>query len=149
MSIANLFRHHPQRFAPPPVVCLKSPSAPEQGDGTEPENAVKEEETEERLVLCRECLYPITREEEQREMAGASQHTFANPAGIVFTIGCFGSAEGCVPVGSSSDEFTWFRGYAWRVGVCRSCLTHLGWHFAAPSGAGFWGLILDNLIFPK
>lgn len=146
--------HPPPRFiclfAPPGAIhCLKSPAAPEKDDGTAPASTVKGEEAEERLILCRECLFPVTRAEEQGEMAGAFQHTFANPAGIVFTIGCFQSAQGCAPVGPSSDEFAWFPGYAWRVAVCRGCLTHLGWHFAAPSGAGFWGLILDHLIFPQ
>jgi hypothetical protein len=107
------------------------------------------EEAEERLILCRECLFPITREEEQTSMSGASQHTFANPAGIVFTIGCFSAAEGCAPVGPSSDEFSWFPGFVWRVGICRGCLAHMGWYFSAPSGIAFWGLILDRLIFPS
>ena len=26
---------------------------------------------------------------------------------------------------------------------------HLGWLFTTPSGAAFWGLILDHLIFPE
>ena len=121
----------------PAVFWLKTPAAPERGGGTDPDSAVQEEVEDERLILCRECLFPITREEEQSEMAGAGQHTFANPAGIVFTIGCFSAAE-----------FTWFPGFDWRVAICRGCLTHLGWHFAAPSGAAFWGLILDHLIFP-
>jgi hypothetical protein len=127
---------------------LKTPAVPERGDRAAPDIETKEKVAQKRLILCRECLFAVTREEEQREMAGAGQHTFANPAGIVFTIGCFRAAEGCVPVGPSSDEFTWFPGFAWRVGVCRGCLAHLGWYFAAPSGAAFWGLILDHLIFP-
>jgi hypothetical protein len=138
----------PPAAPPPPDLWLKTPAAPKKSDGTAPASETREEEEAERLVLCRECLFPITREEDQSEMAGARQHTFANPAGIVFTIGCFQTAEGCAPVGPASDEFTWFPGFAWRVGVCRGCLAHLGWHFVAPSGAAFWGLILDHLIFP-
>lgn len=148
MSIERLSPPALHPAALPPAVCFKSPAAPEKGDRAAPGPAVEMEAEQERLVLCRECRFPITREEEQREMGGARQHTFANPAGIVFTIGCFQAADGCVPVGLSSEEFTWFPGFGWRVAVCRSCLTHLGWHFAAPSGAAFWGLILDHLIFP-
>ena len=74
--------YSPQRL--PPTIWLKTPSTPEKGDGTAPENSPLAEEAEERLILCRECLFPITREEEQTSMSGASQHTFANPAGIVF-----------------------------------------------------------------
>jgi len=138
-------------YSPSPLarmVWLKTPTAPEKGIDAAPENDVQAETEEEHLIRCRECLFPITREEAQDEWAGSRQHTFANPAGIVFTIGCFSAAEGCIPVGPLSDEFTWFPGFAWRVGICRGCLTHLGWHFAAPSGARFWGLILDHLIFP-
>ena len=132
----------------PPTIWLKTPPAPEKGDETAPEGSPLAEETEERFILCRECLFPITREEEQASISGTFQQTFANPAGIVFTIGCFSAAEGCAPVGPPSDEFTWFPGFAWRVGICRGCLAHLGWYFSAPSGAAFWGLILDHLIFP-
>lgn len=133
----------------PPAIWLKTPAAPEKGDGTAPEASPQAQETEERLILCRECLFPITREEEQAAMSGAFQHTFANPAGIVFTIGCFSTAEGCAPVGPPSDEFSWFPGFVWRVAICRGCLAHLGWYFHAPSGVAFWGLILDHLIFPS
>jgi len=133
---------------PPAAMWLKTPAAPEKGDSAAPGDAARKEEREERLILCRECLFPITREEARTAVSGAFQHTFANPAGIVFTIGCFNTAEGCVFVGPASDEFTWFSGFAWRVGVCRGCLAHLGWFFDAPSGAAFWGLILDHLIFP-
>ncbi len=141
----------PSPYSQPPMpalLWLKSPAAPEKENGTDADTAIKEKAEDERLILCRECLYPITREEEQGEMAGARQHTFANPAGIVFTIGCFMAAEGCATVGPTSEEFTWFPGFAWQVGICRGCLAHLGWHFTALSGAAFWGLILDNLIFP-
>ena len=149
MSIANPAFHSQCPVSPPPgLYGLKSPADPEKSDGTAPSGAAQEEEAQERLILCRECLFPVTREEERQEMAGVGQHTFANPAGIVFTIGCFNAAPGCVPVGPASDEFTWFPGFTWQVAVCRGCLAHLGWHFAAPSGAGFWGLILDHLIFP-
>ncbi|MCB2170099.1 MAG: hypothetical protein KQI78_20750 [Deltaproteobacteria bacterium] len=133
----------------PTMVWLKTPATPEKGDDTAPGSDVQAEAVEERLILCRECLFPITREEDQSAMEGGQQHTFANPAGIVFTIGCFSAAEGCAPVGPSSDEFTWFPGFTWRVGICRGCLAHLGWYFSAPSGTAFWGLILDHLIFPS
>ncbi len=149
MNIHAPMPHHQfESLSLPAAMWLKTPAAPEKRNGTDPESAVETEESEERLVLCRECLFPITREEARTSMAGDFQHTFANPAGIVFTIGCFQTAEGCAQVGPASDEFTWFNGFAWRVGVCRGCLTHLGWFFAAPSGAAFWGLILDHLIFP-
>ena len=149
MQIQVPLPRHPVIPLPRPApLWLKTPAAPEKSGGTAPAEAVREEDSDERLIRCRECLFPIAREEDRTAMSGAFQHTFANPAGIVFTIGCFRTAEGCAQVGPASDEFTWFGGFAWRVGVCRGCLAHLGWFFAAPSGAAFWGLILDHLIFP-
>ena len=118
--------------------------APELAEKEAPEQSPEEEE----YILCRQCRQAITRPVDRIAMQGAHQHTFANPAGIVFTIGCFQRADGCVPVGPASDEFTWFSGFAWRVGVCRGCLAHLGWYFTAPSGDAFYVLILDHLIFP-
>ncbi len=129
-----------------PLAFLKE----EPADPEKRPNASPEEDTQAaRRVLCRECLHPVTRERERIEVQGAHQHTFANPSGIVFTIGCFHSADGCGAAGSPSDEFTWFAGFNWRVAVCAACLSHLGWQFSSVSGgAAFWGLILDHLIFP-
>ena len=99
-------------------------------------------------ILCRQCLQVITSPTERIEMQGAHQHTFANPHGSVYQIGCFRSAAGCGYAGQSSDEFTWFKGYSWRVAVCGSCLFHLGWLFISPGSQSFNGLILDHLIQP-
>ena len=129
-----------------PLVSLKEePSEPDK----RPDAAPEEDTQAARRVLCRECLHPITREQDRTEVHGAHQHTFANPSGIVFTIGCFQFADGCGAAGSPSEEFTWFRGFSWRVAVCTACLAHLGWLFSTASGAAFWGLILDHLIFPQ
>ncbi len=129
-----------------PLVFLKEdPSEPDK----RPDAAPEEDTQAARRVLCRECLHPITREQDRTEVHGAHQHTFANPSGIVFTIGCFQFADGCGAAGSPSEEFTWFRGFSWRVAVCTACLAHLGWLFSTSSGAAFWGLILDHLIFPE
>ena len=70
----------------PPVMRLKTPAAPEKGDDTAPGSDVQAEAEEERLILCRECLFPIAREEDQSAMEGGQQHTFANPAGIVLPL---------------------------------------------------------------
>jgi len=99
-------------------------------------------------ILCRQCLQVITRPEERVEMEGSHQHTFANPSGIVYQIGCFQSAKGCAQTGSATDEFSWFKGFSWRIVVCRTCLFHLGWVFASHTRGRFYGLILDRLIFP-
>jgi hypothetical protein len=99
-------------------------------------------------ILCRSCRRIITHPGERIQMQGAHEYTFANPHGIVFQIGCFRSAAGCGYLGEPTTEFTWFRGFAWRVALCANCLINVGWLFAAPGGERFHGLILDRLIFP-
>jgi hypothetical protein len=101
------------------------------------------------MIACRHCGHPITRPEEALAVDGTQRHTFANPHGIVFEIGCFRSAPGCAHAGAASDEFTWFSGYRWRVAACGQCLLHLGWRFEAGQGDLFHGLILDRLVFPE
>ena len=120
-------------------------STPEQVEEQAPEQSTEEEE----YILCRQCRQAITRPDERITVQGSHQHTFANPQGIVFEIGCFKTAQGCGYAGPPSTEFTWFSGYAWRVSFCSLCLTHLGWIFIADSGDSFHGFILDRLIQPE
>lgn len=104
---------------------------------------------EEIYILCRDCLHPVTRPADRISVQGRHRHTFANPHGVVYEIGCFRSAPGCGLIGPASDEFTWFAGHHWRVCVCAACLVHLGWRFASTDGEPFYGLILDRLIEPS
>jgi hypothetical protein len=122
-----------------------SPKASEPAREEAPEQVPEEEQ----YILCRQCHQAITRPAERITVQGAHQHTFANPHGIVFEIGCFKYARGCGYAGPPSTEFTWFSGYAWRVSFCTLCLTHLGWVFIADSGDSFHGFILDRLIQPE
>lgn len=98
-------------------------------------------------IVCRRCGHKITARSERIVKAGAHAHTFANPEGIVFEIGCFRDAWGCGVVGLPSSEFTWFPDTAWQIAVCVNCLAHLGWRFSATDGSAFHGLILDRIIF--
>jgi len=128
---------------------LKQPS--EKYGGEKPGHIVEDETKEKepytgKYILCRQCQLVITSPDERIEMQGAHQHTFANPHGSVYQIGCFRSAAGCGYAGS--DEFTWFSGYSWKIAVCGSCLFHLGWLFVSPGKESFNGLILDHLIQP-
>lgn len=100
----------------------------------------------EAYIRCRQCRSVIASPEDRIIVQGSHQHTFANPHGIVFEIGCFSAVKGCGHVGPPSDEFSWFAGYSWRVAACLMCLTHLGWLFSSPGKEGFHGLILDRLI---
>jgi hypothetical protein len=75
---------------------------------------------------------------------GQHQHTFTNPAGLTYEIGCFSLAEGCVVHGEPTLEHTWFDGFSWNFSVCSSCLLHLGWFFQRGKES-FFGLIIDRL----
>jgi hypothetical protein len=100
-------------------------------------------------VLCRQCYSVITNVAEQIERQGGHEHHFANPDGIVFHIGCFRNACGCGSIGTATEEWSWFQGYAWKVALCRQCLTHIGWMYLSTTSAeSFYGLILGQLIFP-
>lgn len=98
-----------------------------------------------RKLICRACGTPVTETGQRIEVSGKHSHTFFNPGGHVFELGCFRTAPGCAAVSESSTEFAWFAGYAWRVGVCTGCLTHIGWRFQSGDDS-FYGLILKSLV---
>ena len=100
------------------------------------------------VIVCRACGFTICHPDDAIAVAGNHRHTFANPHGIVFEIGCFRSAPGCTRVGAATDDFTWFAGYRWRIAICAGCHEHLGWRFEGDSDS-FHGLILDRLVFPS
>ncbi len=118
-------------------------------DGTDPfvtDEVMETDADEGQEILCRRCGHRITRASARITVKGSFQHSFANPHGLVFCIGCFSTAEGCVYAGVASTEFTWFKGYHWRIAVCGACLVHIGWLFMSDSGSRFNGLILDQLM---
>jgi hypothetical protein len=94
-------------------------------------------------IVCRSCRMLITRAAERIMVQGAHEHTCANPAGLLYRIGCFRAAE-CSYAGEPTQEWTWFRGFAWQVAICRHCCRQVGWRFSA-AGREFHGLILDRL----
>jgi hypothetical protein len=98
-----------------------------------------------RALLCSVCRAPATSDLDRIEVEGAHEHTFANPFGHLFRIGCFGSANGCLVWGEPSHEFPWFSGHTWQLALCRGCGVQLGWCFVGP-GRLFFGLVLDRLV---
>ena len=134
------------------IYCFRVPK--DQPD-TEGETTILEKEAEEqspeeeKYILCRQCRQAITRPDDRISIQGSHRHTFANPHGIVFDIGCFENVKGCGYAGAASDEFTWFAGYSWRVCYCAMCLTHLGWVFSAKGGHMFHGLIWNFEVHYK
>ena len=100
---------------------------------------------EEKWYVCRQCNQRITQPGFHLNVQGSHEHTFANPSGIVFDIKCFSNALGYSFIGPSSAEFTWFSGHSWRIIICSSCLTHIGWYFSNNSGEGFFGFVADRI----
>ncbi len=96
------------------------------------------------FLHCHQCKHIITAKDLKVEVAGNFEHTFRNPAGVVYRIGCFSKAPGCLFVGEPTFEFTWFPGYSWVYSICQNCHTHLGWTFQSGDHR-FYGLILKHL----
>jgi hypothetical protein len=95
-------------------------------------------------ILCRRCGRYITSGKQRISVNGSHQHTFANPEGISFHIGCFARVQGCSFVGEPTGEWSWFRGYAWSVAYCAGCGLHLGWRYSSADDV-FHGLVLRSL----
>ncbi len=111
---------------------------------TDSETIEHSEEEAERALLCKFCSNRITVVASAIEVNDGHHHTFFNPAGIIYEIRCFSSADGCLQHGPFSDEFAWFSGYSWRLCLCSSCAVHMGWYFSS-GDLGFYGLISKNL----
>ena len=89
----------------------------------------QEQQTSDGILYCANCLTPVTDEAQIIDILGSHSHTFTNPAGFVYTVGCFKSAEGCTMHGQRTSEHSWFPGYQWRLALCLHCQQHLGWLF--------------------
>ncbi len=98
----------------------------------------------EKRLFCAACRHLVTHQDERIPIQGGHEHTFTNPHGITYHIGCYREAIGCAPVGAAVAEFSWFRGYAWRIALCANCRTHLGWRFQT-GDEYFHGLIVGRL----
>ena len=107
------------------------------------ENAEKKKK--EPLLICKVCKNIITSPENSIEVDGSHRHTFTNPEGVVYKIGCFSKIQGCTLVGEPIIEHTWFPGFSWQIVICSNCYSHLGWHFQSGEN-GFYGLVINNLI---
>jgi hypothetical protein len=98
-----------------------------------------------RVLACARCRRAVTTTADRIEVAGGHRHSFSNPHGFRYQIGCFAQASGCRTVGPPSTDWTWFPPYAWQVEHCGQCGEHLGWLFRGESDR-FHGLILDRLV---
>ena len=97
-----------------------------------------------KFLICKVCQNTITAHEAVVQINGSHRHKFINPGGVVYRVGCFQSAPGCLVLGVPTREFTWFPGYSWSYAVCSNCNIHMGWSYQS-EGGGFFGLVIENL----
>ncbi len=144
----TLLQNLPQHlFEQPPEWKSKQPAERKEGENqSEVEDKSEEKSPDgDEYLLCANCRKIITAHDHGTVINNSHKHTFANPHGNVYEIGCFISAD-CACFGRPSIEFTWFTGYAWRIATCGRCRTHLGWQFISTADSIFYGLILDCLV---
>ncbi|MFW2368920.1 MAG: cereblon family protein [Desulforhopalus sp.] len=109
------------------------------------DDEIQEDTESVEVIFCKACGLTVTSRDQKIGVQGSHRHTFFNPAGIVFELGCFAQAPGCSLAGEPTSEFTWFAGYVWSFALCRKCKAHLGWFFEKDSTT-FYGLILAKLV---
>jgi hypothetical protein len=95
-------------------------------------------------IFCRRCGWHVTDQASRITVDGSHNHTFFNPAGLLFELSCFREAPGCSVHGAASADFSWFTGYLWRVALCGQCTAHLGWRFENRYTT-FFSLIIPRL----
>ena len=100
--------------------------------------------TDDDALRCVVCEHRISERAYRIEMQGAHEHTFVNPGGFAYHIGCFAAAPGCAHTGPTEAAFSWFPGWSWQVAACAKCRSHVGWIYRL-AGQQFHGLILDRL----
>lgn len=85
--------------------------------------------------VCAACAARLAREDWVLEADTQGPLVFANPHGRFFELLLVSRVVGGVFDQHATTEFTWFAGYAWRIGGCAACHAHIGWHFEATRGA--------------
>ncbi len=100
--------------------------------------------TDDDAIVCVACEHRITSSAYRIEMAGAHEHTFVNPGGVVHHIGCYVAAPGAIQIGDPQTAFSWFPGWNWQIVLCGRWRAHLGWIYRC-SPDQFHGLIVAAL----
>ena len=126
------------------IWALRDAPGPKVGSA-QPEGEQRHSPAEPPVLACGRCHEAITTEGDWLDTGGAREHTFANPHGFCYRIGCFAAARALEPRGGWSDEWSWFPPCAWQVQECARCHDHLGWLFRSPERR-FYGLVLDRLV---
>lgn len=85
--------------------------------------------------VCAACAERLAREDWVLDAGVQSPLVFANPHGRFFELLLVSHVLSGIFDRHATSEFTWFSGYAWRIGTCARCGTHIGWHFEATHAA--------------
>lgn len=120
-----------------------APGAPQSDEASEVQSESERERARAPRLVCAACGRLVTSRAAAIEVAGDHEHTFVNPAGFVYKIGCFGEAT-CRAEGPTSSHWSWFPGYHWQVVLCAGCGVQLGWIFRSTPHT-FYGLVLERL----
>ena len=129
-----------------PLGCFRQGEDGSDQDGQSSPQSSDAEAGSERSLLCLLCSHLVTSRSNSIGVDGSKDHTFFTPAGLMFEIGCFYHAPGCIVQGDASEDFTWFPDYAWRHAHCSGCGAHLGWRFESRAGGVFFGLVSKRLV---
>jgi len=114
-----------------PLLLRKPAAAPTPGAEASPVSSDDVELGERGWYACAVCALGLAREDWVLEAASQGPLVFANPHGRFFELLLVTHVVGGIFDRHATSEFTWFAGYAWRVGVCADCRAHIGWHFEA------------------
>lgn len=109
--------------------------------------SIFENEADEKIrqkdLVCASCSHPVTRVTEKMEVRGRHDYRFTN-LGYPIQLGCYRHALGCIGTGRISRGYSWFRGYAWEIQLCRHCYAQLGWKYMSGDDS-FYGLVFKML----
>jgi len=100
-------------------------------------------EMEKADLICSVCGQNVTKVNEKVEIRGRHNHSFRLYQEMVH-LGCFRNAPGCLGVERISNGYSWFRGYAWQIQVCRECYSQLGWKYISQDDS-FYGIMFRML----
>ena len=96
---------------------------------------------------CRGCGTRVASDADCVSVGGRPiRAAYVNPAGVTCEILTIETAGNLAHADFSTEDDTWFEGYAWRPVACSKCGAHLGWRYEAadPSATppDFYGLLV-------
>ncbi len=84
------------------------------------------------VLRCRACGHRVADQKDAVAVGGEPVvRSFVNPHGFVHEVLTLSHAAGMRHGGPRVDADSWFPGYAWQIGGCAGCGSHLGWHYTA------------------